>query len=302
MSSLLIHITMKAICTLFLFLVPFFYSAQCPGSAITFTVDLSSKPDTVWQSIATSRSGYACGAISPSNSIAFITTINPLTTHIKLMLIGTLGPIEYYKIDCGNDLIVDNVPVCVPGPSTFCLSHSKPGNSVYIYEITAIRDTNFIPIDTGVTVTNSVITANQSAATYQWLDCNNAYASISTEIAQSYTASVNGNYAVQIALNGCKDTSDCVSINGLDVGFQSSTAPVYKMYPNPANETLNLELVDLNEKGVDVTIENIVGQIVYAAHLDNNSSTINLKLFEKGLYLINVKNEKGQSVKKFVKE
>lgn len=59
----------------------------------------------------------------------------------------------------------------------------------------------------------SVLTANQTGATYQWLDCDNNYAVINSETNQSYTPAVTGNYAVEVNMNGCVDTSDCFLVD-----------------------------------------------------------------------------------------
>jgi hypothetical protein len=68
-------------------------------------------------------------------------------------------------------------------------------------------------IDNTVTVTGSMIMANQTVASYQWVDCDNAFAPILGEISQSFTATVTGNYAVEIEVNGCVDTSACELID-----------------------------------------------------------------------------------------
>jgi hypothetical protein len=61
------------------------------------------------------------------------------------------------------------------------------------------------------TTTNGVtISANNNSASYVWLDCNNNQAIIFGENNQSYTATANGSYAVEITENGCVDTSACV--------------------------------------------------------------------------------------------
>lgn len=57
------------------------------------------------------------------------------------------------------------------------------------------------------------LTADQSGATYQWLDCDNNYAVINGETNQSYTPAVTGNYAVEVNMNGCVDTSACFLVD-----------------------------------------------------------------------------------------
>ena len=57
------------------------------------------------------------------------------------------------------------------------------------------------------------LNATQTGATYQWLDCDNDYASILDETDQFYTPSLTGNYAVEVQMNGCIDTSACLLVD-----------------------------------------------------------------------------------------
>ena len=65
----------------------------------------------------------------------------------------------------------------------------------------------------GASQSNSVLTADQTGATYQWLDCDDNNAIINGETNQSYTPAVTGNYAVEVTLNGCVDTSACFLVD-----------------------------------------------------------------------------------------
>jgi hypothetical protein len=69
----------------------------------------------------------------------------------------------------------------------------------------------------------TTLTADQTGATYQWLDCDNNFAIINGETNQSYTPAVTGNYAVEVNMNGCVDTSACflVDYTGIEELFQN---------------------------------------------------------------------------------
>lgn len=64
-----------------------------------------------------------------------------------------------------------------------------------------------------VTQNDVTLTADQTGAIYQWLDCDNNYAEIVGETNQSFTSQVTGNYAVEVAMNGCVDTSACYLVD-----------------------------------------------------------------------------------------
>jgi hypothetical protein len=66
-------------------------------------------------------------------------------------------------------------------------------------------------VNTAVTQLGSALTATASGATYQWLDCYSS-TPLSSQTAQSYTATVSGTYAVIVTQNGCTDTSACYPV------------------------------------------------------------------------------------------
>ncbi len=74
-----------------------------------------------------------------------------------------------------------------------------------------------------VTQNGAQLTVDQTGATYQWLDCDNNFAIINGETNQSYTPAVTGNYAVEVNMNGCVDTSACflVDYTGIEELIQS---------------------------------------------------------------------------------
>jgi hypothetical protein len=77
--------------------------------------------------------------------------------------------------------------------------------------------------DTSVAVSGATLTANASAATYQWLDCGNGFAVIGTATSQAFTATANGSYAVAVTEHSCTDTSSCHTVNVVDIHEQSLT-------------------------------------------------------------------------------
>jgi hypothetical protein len=71
------------------------------------------------------------------------------------------------------------------------------------------------------------------------------------------------------------------------------------LYPNPAKNTIN---VDKGEnKDVCVFIYNMMGQLLLQKTLNRIDSQIDISNLQKGMYIINIKNEKGNYLKKFVK-
>lgn len=75
-------------------------------------------------------------------------------------------------------------------------------------------DLTILPLpDNNVTQNNTILTSDETGANYQWLDCDNNYSIINGANNQSYTPMTTGNYAVEVTLNTCSDTSDCYIVD-----------------------------------------------------------------------------------------
>ena len=142
-----------------------------------------------------------------------------------------------FSTDCGNDC-----SACTPTASidshTSCGSYTAPDGQVYtstgIY--TAIIDNaagcdSVITIDltinptpsAAVTQNGATLTATQTGAAYQWLDCDNGNAPIVGEVNQSFTPISTGNYAVIVTVNGCSNTSECRLVDYTGIGELNNT-------------------------------------------------------------------------------
>jgi hypothetical protein len=151
-----------------------------------------------------------------------------------------------------------------------------------IYELNLTVNT----VDISITITDSTLTANATADSYQWLDCDNVYAPIGGATFQSYTATANGNYAVIITQGLCSDTSACVQI--VTVGIASKNLPCIALYPNPSGGLFTLEL----DESASIEIYNALGELIYSASLEKGKHTFSLNLAD-GIYLLKATNDKG---------
>ena len=150
-------------------------------------------------------------------------------------------------------------------------------------------------VDNGVTNSSPTLTANATSATYQWLDCNNNYAQISGETSQSFTATVNGNYAVEVTENNCTDTSACELVNNSLI-LENSFENIPLLYPNPTTGELTLELANVFEN-ITLDVRTAVGQLVSThVYKSKNKFTFEIKDLP-GIYIIEALNEKGNSAK-----
>lgn len=138
-------------------------------------------------------------------------------------------------------------------------------------------------IDDSVTVIGNDLTAFQSGATYQWLDCDAGFAAIAGAVAQTYTISSSGNYAVSIQLSGCIDTSDCVL--AFFVGLDDNASRDLLVYPNPADTKLSISSeTPGGENAFDVY--DLRGKLMYSFELSDEKHEIDISGFPNGIYMI----------------
>ena len=146
-----------------------------------------------------------------------------------------------------------------------------------------------IVINTNVTQNMEVLTADENGPdiTYQWIDCNNGNAPISGETNQSFTATVNGNYAVIISNANCpvSETSACVNVDTLSL--ESNTSPLdAKLFPNPVVNNLTIKFGNHYEN-IQVTIFSLLGQLVKTVEIKNSMEVeFNMSNLPSGSYLV----------------
>ena len=150
----------------------------------------------------------------------------------------------------------------------------------------------------GVTQAGAMLTADVVGAMYQWLDCDDNDNSIAGETNQSFTPSSTGNYAVEVTMNGCTDTSNCylVDYTGLDEVFSSSIS----IRPNPVNETLTIVGLDQLNGLISIEIVSPTGQIV--KRVSASTSKLNVSELTVGVYFLNVRAEQGKQTIRFMKQ
>ncbi len=137
------------------------------------------------------------------------------------------------------------------------------------------------------------ITANNANATYAWLDCDNNYAPIAGQTGQSFTATVNGSYAVELTENGCVDTSECTLVISVGVSEHLSLNNV-TVYPNPSNGNVTIDFAE-GMTNVAIQVSNSLGQVV-KNYISEQAQKVELQLNEEsGVYFIEIKAQDGRT-------
>jgi len=141
--------------------------------------------------------------------------------------------------------------------------------------------------------------SNANGATYQWLDCNNAYSPIINATYQSFTPDKGGEYAVKVSQNGCIDTSICImSTVGINHYIFNDGITIY---PNPASDVLTFNSHSSLINSIE--IYNALGEKVYSdVIMQKSACSINISAFAKGVYVVKVRTDKGLEVEKIINE
>ncbi|MCB0483679.1 MAG: T9SS type A sorting domain-containing protein, partial [Flavobacteriales bacterium] len=146
-------------------------------------------------------------------------------------------------------------------------------------------------LDLLVDNTGGVLRSKQAGANYQWLNCSAAFAEIQGATQQTFKPAVNGYYAAEIALNTCKDTTQCVEATGVGLTEHPLSKHI-RIYPNPTSGEVTLEW-DEEMMGAHLVIENTLGQQLEVRTLITGFST-EIKLSgPSGVYYIKLRTKQG---------
>ena len=210
-----------------------------------------------------------------------------------------------------DDIVVTGYDLssCTPTASnispTACDSYTSPsGNYTHTSSLT-FNDTipNMAGCDSVITINLTINSVDESvnqtaitlsavtgSATYQWLDCNNAYAIIPGATSQNYIAAANGDYALKITANGCTDTSACFVID--EVGISESNSFI-NLFPNPATNYVTVNTGQISAGLIVIT--DVLGREVLNIKLQSSTTEISLQSLEPGgTYFVRVLNTDGE--------
>ena len=147
--------------------------------------------------------------------------------------------------------------------------------------------------DLTVTEVNNTITAIQTGAAYQWIDCGNGNQEIAGATSIAFTPTVNGSYAVIITSGTCSDTSACTVIS--TIGLNEQELVQIGVHPNPG-----FDVVEVTSTGEIQYIE------IYAATGELirlvQEATFNISNMACGTYFLKVTTNQGTGMVRLVKE
>lgn len=173
----------------------------------------------------------------------------------------------------------------------------------YFHELTKLvtaymaTSGGLVSIDSGVTQTASILTANQESATYQWINCNTGEP-ISGASNQSFVPTVNGSYALEITSGSCTERGECILFESL--GLSDFKVGEINVFPNPVLEVLHLETT--LSQNLDYSLFDISGKLILNGNAEKGLNKLNVKSIPQGVYFLNVKSSEKSGTFKILKQ
>jgi uncharacterized protein YjdB len=127
-------------------------------------------------------------------------------------------------------------------------------------------------------------TGNQNNATYQWVDCGRNFQPLSGAQSAVYTTLSNGQYAVVVTFQGCRDTSACLTVSSVGVAPVAGENAITVSYPGNGQIIVNTgDLVPASMKLYDIQ-----GKLIRSVSTDKTKNIIDASDLAKGVYIIHV--------------
>ncbi len=270
-------------------------------------VDQSALPFSyLWGQFVSDSDGnyYISGGMNPNDTVYFgtLSLHNNTTEYLHFLAKSqAFGQWEWAKLIHGkmysadsfdNFYASDNYSSDIQiGPHSLVTTSNNP--KTYLTKISPV----VIPINYTISLSNDTLFSHHLTGIYQWMDCENDTI-ISGETNFFFVPKVNGSYKVLLADCGTSGVTPCLDVNTLETKNMENFESL-NVYPNPVTDFLNIEWTNSNLK--QLIISDIHGRILLDKSFTENLTSIDTKSFSSGIYLISIETEKGNIIKRFVK-
>ena len=110
-------------------------------------------------------------------------------------------------------------------------------------------------------------------------------------------ASENGNYAVEVNLNGCTELSEAINVSTLKLEKFSSEE--LRLYPIPSNDVVT---IDSNEDvDIELSIFDVSGKLQQKTFIKGKND-IDIRTLTSGIYFFKFLSKDKTATLKFIKE
>jgi len=146
--------------------------------------------------------------------------------------------------------------------------------------------------------TSTALKVKQEFLNYQWLRYGQPIAGANS---QTYNTTRSGLYSVLVSSKeGCTTESDAYGI-GVNIGVKNSNTQVgFKLYPNPSNGLVYLELDDQSVTETNIKVFDALGKLVYETEINTFITELNLSNIADGTYFVRLTQADKTAVKPIV--
>jgi hypothetical protein len=100
--------------------------------------------------------------------------------------------------------------------------------------------------------------------------------------------------------DGNLSSEETGNYNVTTTGIKDIVLNSVKLYPNPSNGLVKLELNNVNNEELFVEVYNVIGKLVHKAQITENVTEINLTDMNAGIYYVSVRNNDSKKVTKLM--
>lgn len=286
------------------------------GGTIVTTILASSLPSGLSQLNLSANSLDGCQTMTFENIITYEKVSAPTvlsvvddqvcySENVTLMAAGSPETVEYKWYESG----VATEPIASTVTGTWVIEGLEESKDFYVSTVNKFGCESLVRTKVSAVVTHvdvpqitieGTTLISSSSVGNQWFKDGDIIPGASEP---SYLVSETGNYSVQVSIEGCSASSQDVvmSITGLE-----DRANGVKLYPNPTKDWVIIELSEAVIAGLkSVSLKDMRGVSLLTQgkeSVNGNSIAINLADSPKGIYLLDVKTQRGILVYRIVKD
>lgn len=190
-------------------------------------------------------------------------------------------------------LINENVTGCGPfytfpdgTTSTVDVTHVSYLQSSIGCDSTIVSTLDITIIDTAISESAGILNAViQPGMSYQWYNCTTGDQVVGST-GSSFNPTSSGSYAAILTMNGCVDTTTCITVTGIGSNHLEQTG--FEFYPNPVNDRLNIVSPFEGGEKIIYQLFNSIGQLVYEEESSDQFLEIPTINLEHGTYVLQV--------------
>jgi len=122
---------------------------------------------------------------------------------------------------------------------------------------------------------------------------------------QTYTATQNGNYTVQVSSSGCTSSASSVTtVNTVGIDEVTNSGTHFVVYPNPSNGVFSLVFTSTEIMKYTVRLHNALGQIIFEERMEKFNGTytkdFDITKYGNGEYFLTITNDKKLKYEKVI--